>query len=194
MLTKVNYKIVLVGDSAVGKTCVATRYVSDDFYEFQEPTIGASFMTKKVESEDKEIRFEIWDTAGQERYRGLAPMYYRKASIALVVYDITQKDSFEGAKSWIEELKRRSPSTCIIAVLGNKCDLEKNRKVSKYSSTEYFEKNKNLIHFEVSAKTGKNIKKLFQVLIEKLLKDNIEGIQKPIQLDNNNNNNNSRCC
>ena len=76
MLTKVNYKIVLVGDSAVGKTCVATRYVSDDFYEFQEPTIGASFMTKKVETNDKEIRFEIWDTAGQEKFQALRQISY----------------------------------------------------------------------------------------------------------------------
>jgi len=192
MLTKVNYKIVLVGDSAVGKSCIAARYINNDFYEFQEPTIGAAFMAKKIEIDDKEVRLEIWDTAGQERYRGLAPMYYRNASIALVVYDITQKDSFEGAKSWIEELRRRSPVNCIVAVLGNKCDLENNRKVNKETVNEYFQ-NKDLIHLETSAKTGKNIKKLFQLLIEKLLKENIEGIKKPRNL-NEIKVNNSKCC
>jgi Ras-related protein Rab-5C len=192
MLTKVNYKFVLVGDSAVGKSCVAARYINNDFYEFQEPTIGAAFMAKKIEIDDKEVRLEIWDTAGQERYRGLAPMYYRNASVALVVYDITQKDSFEGAKSWIEELRRKSPDNCIIAVLGNKCDLEKNRKVNKNMVNEYFQNN-DLIHLETSAKTGKNIKKLFELIINKLISENIEGVIKPRNL-NEIKVNNSKCC
>ena len=89
----INYKFVLVGDSAVGKSSIANRYISNDFYEFQEPTIGAAFMSKKLNIDDKEIKLEIWDTAGQERYRSLAPMYYRNASVAIVVYDITKASS-----------------------------------------------------------------------------------------------------
>ena len=101
------YKFVVVGDSAVGKSCIATRYIHDHFYEFQEPTIGAAFMIKNVTIDDKEIKLEIWDTAGQERYRSLAPMYYRNSNVALVVYDITSKRSFESAKIWVEEIKRK---------------------------------------------------------------------------------------
>ena len=192
MLKKVNYKLVLVGDSAVGKSCVATRYVSDDFYEFQEPTIGASFMAKKITIDNTEIKLEIWDTAGQERYRGLAPMYYRNASIALVVYDITQKCSFEGAKTWINELRKKANEDCIIALLGNKCDLEKYRKVSKEIIKEYIESN-NIIHYEVSAKTGENIKDLFNFICKKLIDEKIEGVSKPLLLEKNQANTN-RCC
>ena len=173
----INYKCVLVGDSAVGKSSVAHRYISDDFYEFQEPTIGAAFMAKKINIDDREIRLEIWDTAGQERYRSLAPMYYRNASVAIVVYDITQASSFEGAKSWIKEISKRAKSNCIIVLLGNKSDLENERKIDENEVNTYIE-NKNILHFKTSAKTGLNIKRIFNTIINKLLDSDSEGIVK----------------
>ena len=173
----INYKCVLVGDSAVGKSSVAHRYISDDFYEFQEPTIGAAFMAKKINIDDREIRLEIWDTAGQERYRSLAPMYYRNASVAIVVYDITQASSFEGAKSWIKEISKRAKSNCIIVLLGNKSDLENERKIDENEVNTYIE-NKNILHFKTSAKTGLNIKRIFNTIINKLLDSDNEGIVK----------------
>ena len=177
MLKNINYKFVLVGDSAVGKSSIATRYVSNDFYEFQEPTIGAAFLAKTIEIDDKKIKLEIWDTAGQERYRSLAPMYYRNASGAIVIYDVTKKDSFDGAKSWIEEILRRGNHECVIALLGNKYDLSKEIKVDKDTVQEYITKN-NILHFYTSAKTGKNIKQVFDSVIKKLLSKNDEGIKK----------------
>ena len=84
-----NYKLVLLGDSAVGKSCISNRFVNDNFYDFQEPTIGAAFSTKEFVFNEKKIKYEIWDTAGQERYRSLAPMYYRGARAAVIVFDIT---------------------------------------------------------------------------------------------------------
>ena len=113
------YKLVLLGDTAVGKSCIAVRFVRDEFSEFQEPTIGAAFLTSNINYNNINYRFEIWDTAGQERYRSLAPMYYRGSSAAIIVYDITQKDSFYGAKSWINEVKKRA-SHCKIILVGNK--------------------------------------------------------------------------
>ena len=178
----INYKCVLVGDSAVGKSSVAHRYISNDFYEFQEPTIGAAFMAKKLNIDDREVRLEIWDTAGQERYRSLAPMYYRNASVAIVVYDITKASSFEGAKSWIKEISKRAKSNCMIVLLGNKSDLENERKIDENEVNTYIE-NRDILHFKTSAKTGLNIKRIFSETINKLLKENKVGFIKQKNLN-----------
>jgi len=124
MSKTVNFKLVLLGDTAVGKSSSVERFVKNEFFEFQQPTIGAAFLTQSVQLDDFIVKFEIWDTAGQERYRSLAPMYYRGAAAALVVYDITSYDSFRGAKTWIEELQRQGSSDIVIGLAGNKCDLE----------------------------------------------------------------------
>lgn len=126
-----HFKLVLLGDTAVGKSCLVVRFVRDEFFEFQEPTIGAAFLTQSVSLGDSTVKFEIWDTAGQERYRSLAPMYYRGAAAAIVVYDITNKESFNGAKSWVKELQRRGDPNVTIALAGNKADLESKRNVHK---------------------------------------------------------------
>lgn len=163
---KNNYKLVLLGDTAVGKSCIAMRYVNDDFYEFQEPTIGAAFLSKHITINNQEFRLDIWDTAGQERYRSLAPMYYRGAQAALVIYDITMNSSFNGAKSWIKELKSKT-TNCYIVLLGNKCDLEKNRRVEN-DDVENFCLENNIKHILTSAKTGENVEKVFKTIIENL--------------------------
>ncbi|KAF4693254.1 Ras- protein Rab-5 [Perkinsus olseni] len=106
--TVLHHKLVLLGDASVGKSCIVVRFARGEFYEYQEPTIGAAFMTQTVSpfpDSPVQIKFEIWDTAGQERYRSLAPMYYRGAAAAVVVYDITSRESFEGAKRWVNELR-----------------------------------------------------------------------------------------
>ncbi|GMI31176.1 hypothetical protein TrRE_jg11447 [Triparma retinervis] len=97
-----HFKLVLLGDTAVGKSCLVVRFVRDEFFEFQEPTIGAAFLTQSVQLDSSVVKFEIWDTAGQERYRSLAPMYYRGASAAIVVFDLSNKESYNGAKSWVK--------------------------------------------------------------------------------------------
>eukprot|EP01032_Pedospumella_encystans_P029341 gene29341-33135_t len=132
-----HFKLVLLGDSAVGKSCLVVRFVRDEFFEFQEPTIGAAFLTQTVTLDDATVKFEIWDTAGQERYRSLAPMYYRGAAAAIVVYDITKKDSFNGAKSWVKELQRRGDPNVVIALAGNKADMEGKRKVQTEEAQQY---------------------------------------------------------
>ena len=99
--------LVLLGESAVGKTSLVLRFGKGQFHEFQESTIGAAFFTQTVCLEDTAVKFEIWDTAGQERYHSLTPMYYRGAEAAIVVYDITNADTFERAKSWVKELQRQ---------------------------------------------------------------------------------------
>jgi len=156
-----HFKLVLLGDTAVGKSCLVVRFVRDEFFEFQEPTIGAAFLTQSVSLEGATVKFEIWDTAGQERYRSLAPMYYRGAAAAIVVYDITNKESFNGAKSWVKELQRRGDPNVVIALAGNKADLPNKRKVEFQEAQQYAEEN-GILHMETSAKSATNVKSLFQ--------------------------------
>lgn len=167
-----HFKLVLLGDTAVGKSCLVVRFVRDEFFEFQEPTIGAAFLTQTIvlPEDSTTVKFEIWDTAGQERYRSLAPMYYRGATAAIVVYDITNKDSFTGAKSWVKELQRRGDPNVVIALAGNKADLQTRRKVDKEEAQAYAEEN-NILHIETSAKTAENVKQLFVQIAYKLPKN-----------------------
>ena len=164
-----NYKLVLLGDSAVGKSSITHRFVTDQFYEFNEPTIGAAFLTKTLEMDTRKIRFEIWDTAGQERYKSLAPMYYRGATVAVVVYDLTQKDSFKGAENWVNELFRKVGEDIIIALVGNKLDLKDKKNTVNSNLNKLIEQfsDKNLFHMEVSAKSGENIHELFNTIARK---------------------------
>lgn len=165
-----HFKLVLLGDTAVGKSCLVVRFVRDEFFEFQEPTIGAAFLTQTVALDDATVKFEIWDTAGQERYRSLAPMYYRGAAAAIVVYDITNPDSFAGAKSWVKELQRRGDPNVVIALAGNKADLESRRKVEFEEANAYAEEN-GILHLETSAKNANNVRALFVEIAKKLPKN-----------------------
>jgi len=119
----VQVKLVLLGEAAVGKSSVVLRFVSNEFQANKEPTIGAAFLTQKCRLEDRVLRYEIWDTAGQERFHSLAPMYYRNAQAAVVVYDVTKASSLDKAKSWVKELQRQANPTIVIALAGNKVDL-----------------------------------------------------------------------
>lgn len=165
-----NFKLVLLGDAAVGKSSCVERFVKNEFFEFQQPTIGAAFLTQTVPLEDYIVKFEIWDTAGQERYRSLAPMYYRGAAAALVVYDITAQESFVGAKTWIEELQRQGSTDIVIGLAGNKMDLEDKREVSRDEAKRYAEDN-GCLFFETSAKSGENVNAIFTSIAQKLPKN-----------------------
>ena len=157
-------KLVLLGEAAVGKSSIVLRFVSNDFSENKEPTIGAAFLTQRVNIDDHIIKFEIWDTAGQERFASLAPMYYRNAQAALVVYDVTKPQSFIKARHWVKELHEQASKDIIIALIGNKIDLldddPDERKVSKEEAEKLAEE-ENLLFFETSAKTAVNINEVF---------------------------------
>lgn len=159
-----SYKIVLLGDSSVGKSCIMERYVNHNFDEYSEVTIGASFATKDILVKQNKIRFEMWDTAGQERYKSLTPMYYRNAMGAIVVYDITNKETLINAESWIKKIVKERGEKCKIILVGNKSDLEDKRKVDKKIDTQF----ENIKYIETSAKSGKNIEKIFKTLAEML--------------------------
>jgi len=194
MATKtLNFKLVLLGDAAVGKSSCVERFVKNEFFEFQQPTIGAAFLTQTVALDDYIVKFEIWDTAGQERYRSLAPMYYRGAAAALVVYDITAQESFQGAKTWIEELQRQGSADIVIGLAGNKMDLETKREVSKEVAQAYAQDN-GCIFFETSAKTGDNVGSIFTQIAKKLPKNVQQQTADSIQIINQDDVDSKGCC
>lgn len=164
------FKLVLLGETAVGKSSLVLRFVKGHFHEHQESTIGAAFLTQTVCLEDCTVKFEIWDTAGQERYHSLAPMYYRGAQAAVVVYDITSQESFTRAKAWIKELQRQANPNIIIALTGNKVDLADKRAVDVDEAQTYADENE-LIFMETSAKTAANVSDVFLAIARKLPKD-----------------------
>ncbi|KAI0322683.1 GTP-binding protein ypt5 [Amylostereum chailletii] len=132
----IQVKLVLLGEAAVGKSSVVLRFVANEFQDNKEPTIGAAFLTQKCRLEDRVLRYEIWDTAGQERFHSLAPMYYRNAQAAVVVYDITKASSLEKAKTWVKELQRQANPNIVIALAGNKLDLVQPSPAAAGSSAE----------------------------------------------------------
>mmetsp|Transcript_65733 Transcript_65733/g.76439 ORF Transcript_65733/g.76439 Transcript_65733/m.76439 type:complete len:208 (+) Transcript_65733:33-656(+) len=160
-------KLVLLGDCYVGKTSIAYRFTKGEFSDFQESTVGAVFMTHGIDLPHATVKFDMWDTAGQERYRSLAPMYYKGAKAAVVVYDITSYETFRRAKEWIEELNQNASPNIIIALVGNKLDLEEKRAVQTSEAREYAEK-LGLFHFETSAKRGTNLNEVFLTLAKKI--------------------------
>jgi len=188
-----NYKLVLLGDAAVGKSSSVERFVKNEFFEFQQPTIGAAFLTQTVPLDDVIVKFEIWDTAGQERYRSLAPMYYRGAAAALVVYDITVHDSFTGAKTWIEELQRQGSADIVIGLAGNKCDLESKREVPEQEARKYAQEN-NCLFFETSAKSGQNVNEIFTQIATKLPKNVQQAPSDAIQIISQDEVGGRKCC
>lgn len=153
-------KLCLLGDAGVGKSSLVLRFVHDRFEQHSVATIGASFMSKNFQIEDQAFKFQIWDTAGQEKYKALAPMYYRGAAAAIVVFDTTRDQTFESVKRWIKELKQMGPQDMVIAIAGNKKDLIDQREVSKETGEE-FAAEIGAIFAECSALTAENINEIF---------------------------------
>ncbi|RNF25794.1 putative ras-related protein rab-5 [Trypanosoma conorhini] len=174
-------KIVLLGESAVGKSSIALRFARNEFYPNQETTVGAAFLSRTVtvptssasptsdSTAAGSVKYEIWDTAGQERYRSLAPIYYRGACGALVVYDVTSVDSLKKAQTWLRELRANTDPTLVIFLLGNKKDLESLRQVS-FSDGETLAQEEGVNgFFETSAKENDNVEEVFVKLAQTLL-------------------------
>lgn len=160
------YKIVFMGDSGVGKSSIATRIACDTFTAFTDATIGASFFGKMIEKDNQSYKFNIWDTAGQEKYSCLVPLYYRNCDAALIVYDITNRNSFKKAISSIKELRTNS-SVSAILLIGNKSDLHEKRTVTTTEASDYCNEN-DIMFIETSAKNNINIQKILLNLIDKL--------------------------
>jgi len=167
-------KVVLVGDSGVGKTCIIQRYVNDNYNENSESTITSSYTYKKLDYKqyNKSISFDIWDTAGQELYRALAKNFYLNASIGILVYDIRRRDSFESLKNyWHEQLKVSGEDNMVLAVAGNKCDLFTDEKVTEAEGKQYA-KEIGAVFRLTSCKESIGIEELFEECGKKYLENN----------------------
>ncbi|XP_054778646.1 ras-related protein RHN1-like isoform X2 [Prosopis cineraria] len=154
-----------------GKTSLVLRFVKGHFNEYQESTIGAAFFTQVLSLNEGTIRLDIWDTAGQERYHSLAPMYYRGAAAAIVVYDITNKDSFVRAKKWVQEVQKQGKPGMVMFLVANKVDLADKRAVGNEEAEQYAREN-GLSFTETSAKTAENVNELFYDIAKTLAKAN----------------------
>jgi Ras-related protein Rab-5C len=164
------FKLVLLGQAGVGKSNLVLRFVKGEFHENNESTIGAAFLTQTVAlSDGTMVKFEIWDTAGQERFNSLAPMYYRGAQAALVVYDITNESSFARAKAWVKELQTQGAAKMVIALVGNKSDLEDGRRIRSEEAKSYADEN-GILFMETSAKTATNVSEIFEAIANTLPK------------------------
>ena len=156
-------RVVLIGDTGAGKSSIVTRFTSGDFYEFQEPTIGAAFQVKSLTVNNEEVKIEIWDTAGQERYRSLTPMYYRKAQVALICYDSSNRESFDIAKTWYKQVIEKADEDCVKIMVGNKSDIVDTLVVNDAIN---FCQRRHIHHITTSAKNDVNITKLFLLAIK----------------------------
>ena len=153
-------KYIIIGDAAVGKSNLLLRYVHGQFKPEYQLTIGVEFGAKNIEIDSKMFRIQIWDTAGQENFRSITRAYYKNSVCALVVYDISSRDSFNNVMTWIEDCRNQSPKTIFIVLVGNKCDLEDKRQVTYEEGKELADKNE-LLFFESSAKDGINVDDIF---------------------------------
>ncbi|XP_019877568.1 ras-related protein Rab-31 [Aethina tumida] len=168
-MKKVIGKVVVLGHQGVGKTSTIIRYVEESFNHNVQPTVGASFFTCNVVVQNVPVKLQIWDTAGQERFKALAPMFYRNANAALLVFDITSYESFEKMKTWVDELKRNVEETMVLCVVGNKTDLAKNRKVSKKEALQY-SNSIGATYLECSAKDDQGVGVVFDNIAQGLLR------------------------
>ena len=163
-------KIIIVGDSGVGKTNLITRFASDKFDKNSRATIGVEFLYKTLKINKEIFKIEIWDTAGQERYKSIASAYYKGARGAIVVYDITSEDSFKNIDLWIEEVKSKAANNLQIMLIGNKSDLFADRKISKEKGIDKA-RSLNVFLFEASALDKTNVNEAFNRLIRELYLD-----------------------
>ena len=163
-------KVVLLGESGVGKTCIISRFINNTFEDGLMSTNGASYTSKNStfpEYGNKTIKFEIWDTAGQERYRALTKMFYKDANAAIMVYDITRKDSFEELKNyWSEQIKESSPEGIILVIAANKSDLFEHEAIDESIARE-FAQQIGAFYIATSAKNSDGINNLFEEIAKK---------------------------
>jgi small GTP-binding protein len=206
------FKILVIGDTGVGKSNLLLRYVKNEFAGDMRSTVGVEFGTKMMKIDGYEVKAQIWDTAGQERYKAITNAFYKGSKGAFVVYDITRKESFINIDKWIGELKTNGSDDILIVLVGNKTDLEDKREVLT-EEVEKKAKQYGIAFCETSALNGQNIEHAFDILIEQILKD-VDKIKekenknnknnkkktkaKGIMLETNNSNNNknkkSKCC
>ena len=184
------FKLLLIGNSSVGKSSLLVRFVDDIWEENFVPTIGVDFKLKTLEIDGKKVKLQIWDTAGQERFKNITASYYRGGNGVLVVYDITDRDSFNNLNSWLIEIEKNANKNVFKLLIGNKNDLESERKVSYNEGKEFADSN-GMQFIETSAKTSDKVHDAFKLLTNEIIKNNLnkdkvmtnKGTERKIELN-----------
>eukprot|EP01111_Echinosteliopsis_oligospora_P001487 TRINITY_DN12241_c0_g1_i1.p1 TRINITY_DN12241_c0_g1~~TRINITY_DN12241_c0_g1_i1.p1 ORF type:complete len:206 (+),score=27.76 TRINITY_DN12241_c0_g1_i1:80-697(+) len=171
------FKYIIVGDTAVGKSCLLLQFTDKRFQPVHDLTIGVEFGSRTLSISNNPVKLQIWDTAGQEKFRSITRSYYRGAAGALLVYDITRRETFEHLTTWLEDCRKYSSSDITIILIGNKSDLESQRQVTTEEATQFAEKH-DLVFLETSAKTAHNVDQAFtnsaKTIYEKVEKGNLD--------------------
>ena len=204
-------KYIIVGDSSVGKSNLLSKFAHNKFADSYEATIGVEFDVKNLEINEKIFRIQIWDTAGQENFKSITKAYYKNCVCAMVVYDITKRQTFDNIQTWLDDVRNESPKNALIILIGNKIDLYQERQISYDEGNEFAKKNE-IMFAETSAKTGEGVDDIFRKSakeIEQRINDNFYdlssescGIKKGNYLDNksneialkSNNKSQKKCC
>ena len=173
----ISFKIIVIGDSGVGKSCLTTQAVRNNFEEFYTATVGFEFLTFNMRINNNVLKLQIWDTCGQEVYKSLISNFYRNSSLALILYAINNSDSFRHAESWLNDLKTQANPNVRVFLVGNKSDLEDERVVSKEDGERFKEEKKLDLFMETSAKTGENARGVLLEAAKMLYKDYLKAKQ-----------------
>ena len=184
------FKLLLIGNSSVGKSSLLVRFVDDVWEENFVPTIGVDFKLKTLDVNGKKVKLQIWDTAGQERFKNITASYYRGGNGVLVVYDITDRDSFTNLTSWLIEIEKNANKNVFKLLIGNKNDLESERKVTFNEGKEFADSN-GMKFIETSAKTADKVYEAFELLTKEIIKNNLnkdkvitnKGTERKIELN-----------
>ena len=191
-----SFKIIIVGDQGVGKSCLAIKASRNYFEDFYSPTVGFEFVSFNVKVQEKIIKLQIWDTCGQEVYRSLISSFFRSASLAIIVYSIDTEDSFNNIEKWLNDIKTQSNPDIKIFLIGNKADLEDKRRLTKEQGEQLCSDHKLAFFMETSAKTGFNVQNVFIQVAKELYLQHEEIKNRvsrpgtmimPLPEDNNNN-------
>ena len=191
-----SFKIIIVGDQGVGKSCLAIKASRNYFEDFYSPTVGFEFVSFNVKVQEKIIKLQIWDTCGQEVYRSLISSFFRSASLAIIVYSIDTEDSFNNIEKWLNDIKTQSNPDIKIFLIGNKADLEDKRRLTKEQGEQLCKDHKLAFFMETSAKTGFNVQNVFIQVAKELYLQHEEIKNRvsrpgtmimPLPEDNNNN-------
>ena len=201
-------KVILIGDSGVGKTNIMSKFLKNQFLEDSKATVGVEFGSKLFIQQGHKIKAQIWDTAGQEKYKAITSAYYKGSKGALVIYDITQKETFANIEKWVNDLKCKGDPKIAIIIIGNKNDLEEKRQISKEQGEEKA-KSFGCAFLETSAFSGDNIEKAFEMMVKEIydkftsdiggddeeeLDSNEKGEDLKLENVNPDNNEKKKCC
>ena len=186
----ISFKIIVIGDSGVGKSCLTTQAVRNNFEEFYTATVRFEFLTFNMRINNNVLKLQIWDTCGQEVYKSLISNFYRNSSLALILYAINNRDTFVHAETWLNDLKNQANPNVKVFLVGNKSDLENERVVSKEEGEKFKEEKKLDRFIETSAKTGENARSALLEAAKLLYKDYLKAKQNLAGVDDSNDDNN----